>query len=457
MRKLANNGQAILCTIHQPSAILMQEFDRLLFLARGGRTVYFGPIGENSRELTHYFEKNGAHPCPPDANPAEWMLEVIGAAPGHSTDKDWPEIWKHSPEKAAVKAELKHMQAELSKQPRAPSAAGTSEFAVPFSQQLLMCTKRVFEQYWRTPTYIWSKIFLCTVTALFIGFSFFMASRSLQGMQNQMFAIFMMLTIFNNLAQQMMPHFVTQRSLYEVRERPSKTYSWQAFMCANIIVEIPWQTLMAVFTFVCWYYPIGLYRNAQPTDALNERSALMFLLILAFYLWTSTFAQMLVAGMETAETAGNIGQLLFSLCLIFCGVLAGPSVFPRFWIFLYRCSPFTYLVSAMMSTGLANTDVTCSTIELLGFQPADGMTCGEFMTNYTLAAGGRVYNPEATSDCQYCTMDDTNAFLSAINSNYDDRWRNFGLLIVYIAVNIAGALFFYWLARVPKKGRSKKA
>ena len=40
LKKLANNGQAILCTIHQPSAILFQEFDRLIFLASGGRTVY---------------------------------------------------------------------------------------------------------------------------------------------------------------------------------------------------------------------------------------------------------------------------------------------------------------------------------------------------------------------------------------------------------------------------------
>ena len=31
IRKLADNGQAILCTIHQPSAILLAEFDRLLF------------------------------------------------------------------------------------------------------------------------------------------------------------------------------------------------------------------------------------------------------------------------------------------------------------------------------------------------------------------------------------------------------------------------------------------
>lgn len=39
LKKLADNGQAILCTIHQPSALLFQEFDRLLFLASGGRTV----------------------------------------------------------------------------------------------------------------------------------------------------------------------------------------------------------------------------------------------------------------------------------------------------------------------------------------------------------------------------------------------------------------------------------
>ena len=46
MRKLADHGQAILCTIHQPSALLMQEFDRLLFLQRGGKTVYFGDLGK---------------------------------------------------------------------------------------------------------------------------------------------------------------------------------------------------------------------------------------------------------------------------------------------------------------------------------------------------------------------------------------------------------------------------
>lgn len=106
-----------------------------------------------------------------------------------------------------------------------------------------------------------------------------------------MLAIFMLLTIFGNLVAQIMPHFVLQRSLYEVRERPAKTYSWQSFMLANIIVELPWQTLLAVLSFLCWYYPLGLYKNAQYTDSLNERAGLMFLFIWAVYMVRQSFSR----------------------------------------------------------------------------------------------------------------------------------------------------------------------
>lgn len=456
LRKLANAGQAILCTIHQPSAILFQEFDRLLFLQRGGQTVYFGPVGENSNILVKYFERNGGPPCPPDANPAEWMLEVIGAAPGATTDKNWFEVWNNSPEKAEVKRELEEMSRELIKKPRSANTT-TTEFAVPYWQQLMVCTQRVFQQYWRTPTYIYSKTFLSFATAAFIGFSFFNAGTSIQGLTNQMFSIFMLLTIYGNLSQQMMPHFVTQRALYEVRERPSKAYSWKAFMGANIIVEIPWQCLMAVITFVVYYYPIGLYKNAKYTDTLNERSGLMFLLILAFYLWVSTFTHFIIAGVETAETGANIGQLMFSLALIFCGVLATKDTFPKFWIFVYYLSPFTYLVSGMLSTGVAKAPIKCSSIEYLTLQPPPNQTCGTFLELYSNATGGgEIVNPEATSDCKYCTLSSTDQFLAQLNIEYGDRWRNFGILLCYCVFNVLMALVMYWWIRVPKGSKKVK-
>jgi ABC-type multidrug transport system permease subunit len=73
-----------------------------------------------------------------------------------------------------------------------------------------------------------------------------------------------------------MPRFILQRSLYEVRyrseitssrackadgaeqvrERPSKVYSWPAFILANILVEIPYQVLLSILVYVCYYYPV---------------------------------------------------------------------------------------------------------------------------------------------------------------------------------------------------------
>lgn len=157
MRKLANHGQAILCTIHQPSAILMQEFDRLLFLAKGGKTIYFGELGDNMQKLIAYFEKNGSSKCPPNANPAEWMMEVIGAAPGSHADKDWSEVWNKSPERDGVREELAKMKAELSQTSQPTPLAGYREFAMPLWYQFFVCMHRTFQQYWRTPEYIYAK------------------------------------------------------------------------------------------------------------------------------------------------------------------------------------------------------------------------------------------------------------------------------------------------------------
>ena len=106
LRKLADQGQAILCTIHQPSSLLFESFDRLLLLGRGGKTVYFGEVGQDSQVVREYFGRHGAH-CPPNANPAEYMLEAIGAGVAPRVgNRDWKDIWLESPEYVTLKEEI---------------------------------------------------------------------------------------------------------------------------------------------------------------------------------------------------------------------------------------------------------------------------------------------------------------------------------------------------------------
>ena len=456
LRKLCDHGQAILCTIHQPSALLLKEFDRLLFLQKGGQTVYFGDLGENCSELIQYFEKYGAHPCPKEANPAEWILEVVGAAPGSHANQDYHEVWRNSTEYQDIQRSLDTMEVELVKITKDESPEAHKRYAAPIWKQYLIVSHRAIQQNWRTPSYIYSKLFLGISTALFNGFSFYMAKNSMQGLQNQMFAVFMFTISFETLVQQMLPYFVLHRDVYETREAPSRTFSWFAFITGEITSEIPYQIAVGTISFFCWYYPIGLYRNAFATDQVNSRGVLVWLYITAYFVYTSSMGQLCMSFNELADNAANLASLLFLLCLIFCGVLASASLLPGFWIFMYRCNPFTYFIQGVLSTSLANTEVVCSKEELLLITPLLGKTCQEFMGPYIETAGGYLIDPNATSVCQYCRMGTTNTFLESINALFSERWRNFGLFVSFIVINMILTTFLYWLARVPKGNREKK-
>lgn len=308
----------------------------------------------------------------------------------------------------------------------------------------------------------------------------------------------------SNLVPQSLPSFVLHRSIYEAREQPSKTYHWAIFILSSILIEIPYQTLMSVLIFSTWYYPMALYRNTRFMDAGLEngvlesgiavgRQVMMWAFIWVYMLFVSTFGIMVQAGVELAEMGGNYANLGFMMSLIFCGfvlhsflisplvplfsflpdspsislpflswqwdenqantksVLVSPSSLPNFWIFMYRLSPFTYLISGIASVGLANAPVTCSSIELLHFSPIANQTCGEYMAPYIHSAGGYLVNSAEMADCAYCPVSDTNALLGLVGIEYGDRWRDFGIMWVYVVVDVVGALFFYWLIRVPKK------
>jgi ABC-type multidrug transport system permease subunit len=80
---------------------------------------------------------------------------------------------------------------------------------------------------------------------------------------------------------------------------------------------------------------------------------------------------------------------------------------------MYRVSPFSYLVGGMLAAGVANTEVICSSIELLHVDPVAGENCSTYFTPYMQVAGGSLLNPDATSDCQFCSVAETNVFLAA--------------------------------------------
>ncbi|KAK1937114.1 ABC transporter G family member 31 [Phytophthora citrophthora] len=99
VRKVADTGRTVLCTIHQPSSEVFGVFDSLLLLKRGGETVFAGELGQDAHEMIAYFESiDGVEKLEDKYNPATWMLEVVGAGVGNNNgDKtDFVKIFETS-------------------------------------------------------------------------------------------------------------------------------------------------------------------------------------------------------------------------------------------------------------------------------------------------------------------------------------------------------------------------
>lgn len=208
--------------------------------------------------------------------------------------------------------------------------------------------------------------------------------------------------------------------------------------------------------FLCWWFPIGLYKNTSITDTTDSRATLAFLIVCTYMLFTSSFSILMIAGIPTAEAASNLANVLGFVMLLFCGILATPSFMPGFWIFMYRVNPFTYLSGGLLASGLARAPIYCADREWLSFEPSNELSCGEYMRTYIATAGGMLRDDNATANCQYCPIVDTDTILEGVGVQYGNRWRDFGIMWVFIIFNVFAAIFLYWAVRVPKAHSSSK-
>ena len=73
LRKIAiEKNIAVVCAIHQPRSSIWSIFDDILLLGPGGVVIYHG----SRDQALAYFASIGHH-CPPDTNPAEFLIDLV--------------------------------------------------------------------------------------------------------------------------------------------------------------------------------------------------------------------------------------------------------------------------------------------------------------------------------------------------------------------------------------------
>ncbi|KAG5359982.1 Protein SNQ2 [Yarrowia sp. C11] len=443
LKNLAAAGQAILCTIHQPSATLFEEFDRLLLLKKGGQTVYFGDIGKNSNTLVSYFERQGGRKCAPDENPAEYILECIGAGATATAEGDWHDKWKNSDEFRQTTDEIAKLQSELAQRPQKELDPSLQrKYAAPYLTQMRWVLRRTQIQFWRSPGYIMAKFMLLIVGGLFIGFSFWDIKFTLSGMQNAIFAVFMITTLCVPLINQIQSFAFQSRELFEVRESSSNTFHWSCLIFSQFISELPYALVGGTIFYCCVYFPTKLGTSARVAGYFYFIYAILFnLYYLSFGLWILYFS-------PDVPSASIITSLMFSFVIAFCGVMQPSNLMPGFWTFMYKLSPFTYIIQSYVGDVMHDRKITCLPREFSRFNPPSGQTCQEYAGKFLDMATGYLENPSATTECGYCPYTVADEFIAGVGIKYSYRWRNVGFICAYIIFNICAMVLCYYLARV---------
>ncbi|KAI1268212.1 ABC-2 type transporter-domain-containing protein [Xylariaceae sp. FL1019] len=441
LKKLARAGQAIVCTIHQPSSVLIQQFDMILALNPGGNTFYFGPVGENGKDVVEYFRQRGAH-CPPAKNVAEFILET--AARPHKredgTKVDWNEEWKNSEQAQGVIEEIDNLKRTASRPNDSAQKSGHKEYASSTWTQTTELTKRMCRQipavlirvcsivrFYRDPSYVYGKLFVAVIVGIFNGFTFWQLGYSVQDMQNRMFTCFLIVTIPPTIV---------------AREYPSRIYGWVAFCTANIIVEIPFAIIAGTLYWALWYWPTGL-------PAQSSVSGYAYLMTILIYVFMSSWGQWICAFAPSFTVISNILPFFFVMFGLFNGVVQPYSLLPAFWRYwLYYLNPATYWIGGMLAATLDGSPVQCEISETARFDPPPGQTCNGYAGEFASSAAGYLLNPNANADCQYCPYRNGNEYLATLHIEAGQKWRDFGIFLAFCISNWFLVYFFIYTVRI---------
>ncbi|OBZ78638.1 Brefeldin A resistance protein [Grifola frondosa] len=445
LRKLADNGQAILCTIHQPSSLLIQTFDKLLLLEKGGETVYFGDIGVDSHILRDYFARHGAH-CPPNVNPAEFMLDAIGAGLSPRIgNRDWKDIWSESSECAQVRAEIERIKYKATAQPLVEDRT-TTMYATPFWHQLQAVVMRNSIKLWRSPDYVFSRLFVHGFISLFISLSFLQLGDSVRDLQYRIFGIFWVSILPAIVMGQLEPMWILNRRIFIRGVKPNL---FAVCLCYRTIDRgSPIFNHVRDLVLGLMVYPMGFGQGAAGVGG----TFFQLLVIVFMELFGVSLGQLIGAISPSMQIAPLFNPFITLVLGTFCGVTIPYPTMGRFWrVWLYQLDPYTRMLSAMLSTELHGLVVRCKPEEFTLFSPPEGQTCQNWAEEFVTGFGGYLDNPNDTTACRYCQYSVGDEFFLPLNIRYENRWRDVWILFAFIVFNIIATIIASRFLRYAKR------
>ncbi|DAZ97150.1 TPA: hypothetical protein N0F65_004764 [Lagenidium giganteum] len=404
VRKVANTGRTVVCTIHQPSTDIFLLFDSLLLLRKGGQTVYFGQLGDQAQQLVQYLEAvPGVAPIELEHNPATWMLEAIGA--GVRTNElavDFADYFERSTLRTALTAALAQEGMTLPS-PQGSPLTFSNKRAATAAVQTKLLFQRFFRMYWRMSSYNLTRIVISFVLGLLFGVVYVDSNYdTFQGINGGLGMIFLT-TLFVGIVSfdSVVPIAYEERASF-YRERACQTYNALWYFLAGTVVEIPY-VFGSTFVFSCVFFPMVGFTGVSKFFAYWLTTA-------AHVLLQTYIGQFLAFASPSAEVASLFGVLFNSVCFTLMGFNPPTSAIPSGYKWLHHLVPHKYAFATLVAIVFGDNDCTPT---------SDNMAC-RLLHNVPASTGA----PPTITISAY--IDHT------FSINKDDVWTN--TIVILLAI-----------------------
>ena len=115
------------------------------------------------------------------------MLDAIGAGLAPRVgNRDWADVWRDSPEFRDTVEEIERIKAVGLQKP-VEEKTNVSRYSTPFLFQMKTVASRSFLTLWRSPNYIYTRLFIHVVISLIVSLSFLQLGNSARDLQSRVF------------------------------------------------------------------------------------------------------------------------------------------------------------------------------------------------------------------------------------------------------------------------------
>jgi len=430
MRRIADTGRTVCATIHQPSAAVFEMFDDLLLLVKGGNTVFFGELGEESVNLVKYFETLGASPIECNENPAAWMLRAIA---GNSAPEgvDFPEAFKQSEQYSLLEESI---AATKESPDEAKKITFESIFASTFKEQMELMNRRIVTIYKRSPAYNLTRLMIGIFYSFIIGSVFITKAYTEEsfdenGADGVISTMFFSLIIVGVTSITMaVPVMKKIRDVF-YKHRASGMLEHNSVSFALSLGETPYICLVSVLFGAVYYATVGLFSGATSFGLFW----VFFTLNIACY---SYFGQAFICLVRDIPTSMALVGALIGYNVFFSGLIVKPQYFGSVFQLGLWTAPGRFAFEGLVMSQFSG--VQREVVAQINSPYYFFLGCQPFQGNSTSVV------PEDFPECAGTFDDYVNFYFGGIFKK-ENFWLDLGVLLGYMT--LARALTWFSLRK----------